>query len=53
MKIYVPHYENGKRDAMEIESTQSRLIRRPSEGTILYYGRCYCANLILTIGMMH
>lgn len=46
MKIYVPVYENGKRDAIEIESTQSRLIRRPGGGTILYYGRCYCASLI-------
>ena len=46
MKIYVLNYENGKRDAMEIESTKARHIRHNFRSSILYYGRLYCGDLI-------
>lgn len=46
MKIYVLHYENGKRDAMEIESTKARFIRHIFRSSILYYGRLYCGDFI-------
>lgn len=46
MKIYVPNYENGKCDAMEIESTKARYFRHIHTSSILYDGRAYCGDFI-------